>query len=206
MAAHPLADQPGRPYGLTKKQMDFCSAYMRLGKVAPAMIEAGYSKRSADKNGAALMRQPAVAAMLRHLVDKRFEEEAMSENEIIARTARIARFDPRQLANEDGTFKSLDQLDEATAAGIRGFETDLIIGNQAENQEGEGAVAIATRKYKFADPLPALRTLAQMKGMLSEGAQVMNVFVDMDSRLDAARRRKDADQAKRIDSKVVSEQ
>ena len=204
MQAKALPDESGRPYGLTKKQLDFCSAYMRLGKVAPAMAEAGYSKNSADKNGHRLLRQPAVAAMLRHLVDKRFEEEAMSENEIIARMARIARFDPRQLANEDGTFKSLDELDEATAAGIRGFETDLILGREGQDENGQGAVAIATRKYKFADPLPALRTLAQVKGMLSEGNQTLNVFVDLDSRMDAARKRRDEQRTKKLN--VVSEQ
>jgi phage terminase small subunit len=198
-----LLAKAGRPFGLTFKEIEFCAAYVTHGKAEKAAIEAGYSEKYA-KNAYRLLRKENVAAFIKQRILERFDAERMENGEILARLARLARFDPRQLQNEDGTYKALSELDEATAYGLRGMETDLILGQEAEDQAGQGAVALATRKYKFSDPLPALKVLAQVGHLLDTGNQQISVFIDLDSRLDAARRRKAL--ANQNDPNVVSDQ
>lgn len=193
----------GRPFGLTFKEIEFCAAYVTHGKAEKAALEAGYSEKYA-KNAYRLLRKENVAAFIKQRILERFDEERMENGEILARLARIARFDPRKLCNEDGTYKALHELDEVTAYGLRGMETELIIGDEREDKDGKGAVALATRKYKYGDPVVALKVLAQVGQLLNANNQQINVFIDLDARLDQARRRKAL--AAQQDPKVVSEQ
>jgi phage terminase small subunit len=184
----------GRPFGLTFKELEFCSEYLKCGKASTAALAAGYSEKYAN-NAHRLLRKPTVAAFLKEQVSKRFDEERMENGEILARLARLARLDPRKIFNEDGSHKLPHEMDEATAACVRAFETELSFTE-------DGAPPVATRKVKLADPLPALRTLAQVNQLLTQDTKQINVFIDLDARMDAARKRL----SNQRDEKVVSEQ
>jgi phage terminase small subunit len=186
---------------LTPKERAMVAHYVQIGNAVKAAIAAGYAPKSAEKNASTILKRPHVAAFLAQQVQAKFEEEAMGQAEIRARLARIARFDPRKLANEDGTFKSLNELDAETAEGLRGFETELIF---RETADGNDAIPLATRKYKFADKLQALRTLAQIEQMLTPEQAHVNIFIDMDARMDQARKRHQEKLER--EEKVVSDQ
>ena len=195
IAISPDLRKAAKPFGLTHNELDFCDHFLRCGNVTQAAILAGYAESTADKKGWAIVRKERVAKFLKDQIERRWNDERMEVPEILARLARLARFDARKLVNEDGTYKSLADLDESTAAGLRAFETDLIL------KEG-GDIGLATRKYKFADTHAALRTLAQTAQLLSPEIGQVNVFINMGNRMDAARKRRLA----RRDEKVVSEQ
>lgn len=187
-----------RPFGLTFKQLDFCAYYLECGSAEKAAVQAGYSKKTAQVKAGRMLRHPAVAAFLRDQFEKRWEAFRLSNLEIEGRLGMLARADPRKLFNEDGSWKKPQELDEATAYALRQFETELQF-------ESDGAPPTVVRKVKLADPLPALRTLAQMGKMLESGAQTqVNIFLNMDAKLDAARKRALA--AAQRDDDVVSEQ
>lgn len=176
--------------------MDFCDHFLDCGNAERAAKLAGYADKTAKKKAAYILRKPHVAAFLKAQVEKRWEEERMGNSEILGRLARIARFDPRKLVNDDGSFKPLHELDAATANALREFKTELILGKEG------GDLGIAVRNYKFPDPIAALRTLAQINQLLQPETAHVQIFMDLDSRMDAARRR----QREANEKKVVSEQ
>jgi phage terminase small subunit len=195
-------EKAGVPFGLTYKEREFCLAYLRLGTCAPAMKEAGYAPSVIKSTAHKMLHKPHIAAFLRAQIEARFEQEKMSNAEIIARLARIARFDPRQLFKEDGSLKLPNELDEATAANLRSFELELQFHE-------DGAPPTLVKKVKTGDPVVALRTLAQIQKLLQPDAHQLNVFIDLDARMDAAAKRvREARERARLatDVKVVSEQ
>jgi len=194
-------DKAARPFGLTMKEIDLVFHYLRTGNVVKAAIEAGYSEKSA-KNAHRVLRKENVATFLRAQVQKRFDDERMENGEILARLARIGRMDPRKLFREDGSYVPMAELDEGTAACLRAYETELEFHD-------DGAPPTMIRKVKFADPVPALKILAQVNQLLAPEQAQMNVFIDLDSRMDQARRRRAEQVAKEQGGKsnqVVSEQ
>jgi phage terminase small subunit len=187
-----------RPFGLTHRQIEFAMFYLQCGNETKAALDAGYAKHTAEKKGYVLLRHPKVAAFVKDQLEQRFNSERMQVPEILARIARIARADPRKLFRPDGTYKPIHEMDEETAACIRGWEDTLSF-------DKDGAPPEMTRKIKFADPLPALRTLAQVSQLLAPEMHTTNVFIDLDSRLDAAAKRlKELRNANVEDAKVVA--
>lgn len=194
--------------GLTHKEREFAIEYLKNGRrTEDAALKAGYKPSTAKSKAYQIINKPAVKQFMRELLSKQFEEERMEVNEILARAARLARFDVRKLFDENGDAVPIHLLDEQTAAGIRAFETELIIGGDSKDQdEGESAKVLATRKYKFVDTLPALRLLAQAAQLLQPDVHTTNVFIDLDSRMDKARLRLRSRKEGAQDASVVSEQ
>jgi len=184
------------PRPLKPRQRRFVEEYLRTGNALRSAIAAGYSAKTTTTQ---IMQAPEVAATLRRRLEAAFEAERMSVPEIIARLSRIGRVDPRQFFNEDGSYKAIHELDPEVAACIRGWEDELKF-------DADGAPPTMTRKIKIADPVPALRILAQIQQLLSPEAATVNIFLDLDSRLDAARRRVASERLKADEAKVVSEQ
>ena len=171
-------DQPK----LTARQMRFCHEYLRNGfNAIKAAGAAGYSTRDTGV-GTRLLRMPYVAAHIRTLLANYWQSEHLTTSETLARLARIARMDPRKLFNADGSPKEISDLDEDIAYCLRGIETETELSEA-------GAMLTVTRKYKLADPLPALRTIAQIQKLLSPETTQLSVFLDLDARMDAAARR-----------------
>lgn len=189
-----------RPFGLTYKQLDFACYFLELGDARKAGLAAGYAKSTVDQKAARMLAHPKVAAFIKDQLEKRWESFKLSKLEIGGRLGMLARADPRKLFNEDGSYRKVHELDEATAYALRQFETELSF-------DADGAPPNVVRKVKMADPLPALRTLAQMEQMIgSEAQQQVNIFINMDARLDAARKRALAAQQKDDAERVVSDQ
>lgn len=110
----------------------------------------------------------------------------MSAQEVLARLAHIARFDVRKLFDpETGEAKPIKDLDEATAAALVSFETELLLGKDGGN------LGIATRKVKAADKIAALKVLAEHHGIVgSDAQQAAGALVDaLAERMEAARQR-----------------
>ncbi len=177
-----ITAKAARPFGLTHRQIEFAMFYLQSGNEVQAAREAGYSKDTAEKKAYAILRHPKVAAFVKDQLEKQFNDERMQVPEVLARLARIARVDPRNFFDADGNYKKIAELDAATAYCIRGWEDQLSFTT-------DGAPPEMTRKIKIADPLPALRTIAQVNQLLAPEYHTTNVFIDMDTRADAARKR-----------------
>jgi hypothetical protein len=187
-----------RPFGLSERELDFAFAYIRCGNTTEAALDAGYAKTTAEKKGYLILRRPHVMAFLRQQLEEKWDAEAIGSKEIIARLAWLARGDKRKLFNPDGSYKPVTELDEATAFCIRGWEDELKFA-------ADGAPPEMTRKVKFADPHPPLRTLAQIHQLLAPDVAQLNVFINMDKRLDAAHKR-NAKRQQAEDAKILNKQ
>jgi len=135
--------------------------YMGMGVDAAgrrAAIEAGYSAKRTGLVGD-LTAQPAVQQRIRALLEEGFARDQMTPQEIVARLARLARRDPRALFTEDGDHVLPQDLAPDIAFAIVGLDTELKF-------DADGAPPTAVRKYRLVNPLPALRTLAEVHGML----------------------------------------
>lgn len=196
---------------LLPRELKFAMAYLRTSNATDAAIEAGYKpgsevdgknparkKSNARIRGMVLLRIPRVSAFIRREMERIYEAERMTVGEILARLARVARTDPAGIFNDDGSYKKITEMDPEVRACIRGFEDELKF-------DEDGAPPTMTRKVKMADPVPALRILAQVSNLLSPEAAQVNIFLDLDARLDAAAKRLAKSKEVEI-SKVVSEQ
>jgi phage terminase small subunit len=199
-------------FGLSHKEREFAIEYIKNGgKTEAAALAAGYSPSTAKSKCYQIINKPEVKAFMRQLLEAAWDEERMEVKEILARLARIARIDPRSFFNEDGTVKNPSELTEAQAYALRGFQhTTEQFGSGEESKFKE------FKSIKMADPLPALRTLAQISQLLAPDQTQINIFMDLDARMDQAKRRlqkredkpqiEDVQDVKAIDNKVVSEQ
>ena len=185
------------PHGLSPRQAAFAANYLRLGKANEAAWEAGYSRGSTNI-GYKVLNLPHVAYYVRSQIQAQYAREHGSNEELIALAWRLARFDPRCLVKEDGSYKSLQELTQAEASGIRSMEVELKF-------DEDGAPPTAIKKIKMVDQLHALTLLAKIAKLLQPDTQVTNVFIGLDARMDRAQQRVEAAR-KRIQEKVVSEQ
>ncbi len=196
-----------RPHGLTPKERAFCEAYVggpaTAGKSQPSAVAAGYSPRTAEKNAGLILRRPHVMAFIKQRLNEQFAAERMTNEEILARTARIARMDPREFFDESGKPRPISELTAEQAYNLRAFES-----KQEEFGSGANAKFTDTTKLKLADPLHALALLAKINKLTTNETTQLNVFVDLDARMDRAKKRRmlAIEKSSKLDSDVVSDQ
>jgi phage terminase small subunit len=155
-----------------------------------AYLEAGYGCKSRDtarKEASKLERDPKIAARLAVLWAEKFKALHMDADEILARTAMIARSDVRSLFDDKGNMRPLHELTPEDAAAIAGVET-------LEEFEGTGKDRVKVgdvRKVRLRDPMPALRLLAEHKKLVKAPEEGLNALAGaLAERLKAARERK----------------
>ena len=168
----------------------FCQLYVLYNNASRAAREAGYSVNTKTDH---IFSRKGVVERIQELRAAQFRRLEMTELEVLGRLGALARFDARQFFKDDGSHVLPHELPPEAAIAVRGLETELKF-------DEDGSPPTAVRKYKFADPLPALRLIAQIKGMVAPDGANVNIFTNLDDRMDAARKRI------REQDKVVSEQ
>lgn len=111
----------------------FIEAYLSgNGNCSEAAVAAGFSPKTASRQGARLLKDVRVRTEL----DKRrtaiAETNELSTNEIMADMARALRFDPRKLYRQDGTLIPIHELDDDTALCLTGIETVIVKGTEGD--------------------------------------------------------------------------
>jgi phage terminase small subunit len=145
----PKKAKPGQNAASTEQRRHlFIEAYLSNGENATqAALAAGFSPHSAACQGSRLLKNVKV----RQILDSR-RAEALSQlqkdtgitlERTLREIARGAFFDVRKLFNSDGTPKSIQELDDDTAAVLAGLDVQQI-------GQDDGAVSMV-KKYKLAD-------------------------------------------------------
>ncbi|HHT8835116.1 TPA: terminase small subunit [Burkholderia cenocepacia] len=149
---------------LTPKQALFVDEYLRDMNATQAAIRAGYSAKTAESAGPRLLGnvrvQQAISAARERLA-KKFE---ITRDRVMLEYARLAFADPRAFFREDGTLKSVPELDEDTAAALAAFE---VVEQQVGEADADGNltfVPVHTRKVKWSDKKGALDSIAKIMG------------------------------------------
>ncbi|MET0917994.1 MAG: hypothetical protein ABWY07_06165 [Burkholderiales bacterium] len=102
------------------------------------------------------------------------------DEELLGRAAALARTDIARLQDAQGKWLPLHEMPPDATAVIAGIEVEEI-------RVGEDAVGV-TKKIKLRDSLAAMRTLMQVRKMLSPDAKA-EVNINLADRLERARRR-----------------
>ena len=143
----------------------------RPSNACAAYIAAGFSPGGARQSAHRLLQDPLIKARLAQLIEEKHKALHMDVDEILARTAMIARSSAAQVFDEKGKPRPIGELTEAEAAVIAGFDNNGM--------------------PRLRDPMPALRLLAEHKKLVKSNDEGVNALASaLADRLKAARERR----------------
>lgn len=157
MTRHKRRVKPGSSKAAAEhRRALFIEAYIRNGgNGKQAAIEAGFARKSAESKASQLLREVKVFEQMteRHaqVLAQAQQKTQVTTDEILESMARDVRFDPAKLFNDDGSMKSIAQMDEDTRLALRGIEFDEIALGEGENRKVIGRTA----KVKFPEKTAA---------------------------------------------------
>jgi phage terminase small subunit len=172
---------------LTPKEHRFCDEYPIDLNGAAAARRAGYSKTRADRTAAELLKKPAVRERILAQIEQRSKEAGVTQRAVLEELARIAFFDPRRLFTSDGQLKPIQELDDATAAGLQSLEVVTSRKGQGEGEEVQD-VEIRTSKIRLWSKTDALAWLGKHLALFVDRVE-HSVDKDLEARIVEARKR-----------------
>lgn len=151
---------------LTPKQKTFVSAYLANGfNATQAAITAGYSKKTAKSQGGRLLTNVDIASALAGKSEKALAKIDFSVDRTLEFVARMAFFDPKDLFEDDGSMKRMQDIPEEVRTVIAGLEVSDIW----DSGEGEQKSIIGTlKKLKLSDRLNALDKLMRYHSLFRD--------------------------------------
>lgn len=165
-----MAGKKQTPIGLTENEKRFCDEFLVDYNGTRAAIRAGYSKKSACSQASRLLTKAKVQQYLTQKKQKVADKLEITMERTLNEIGRIAFQDPRRLFNADGTFKSIHELDDDTAAVLSGTEIE-------ESFTEKNKVKLSTGrniKLKFWPKDKALEMLAKHFKIYSDAPVVNN--------------------------------
>lgn len=143
---------------LNEKQARFVQEYLKDLNATAAYIRAGYAARgkAAEASASRLLSNAKVKKEIAKARAKHEDRTGVTVARVVQEAARVALFDPRKLFNEDGTPKSIIELDDDTAAAIGGLKVKRV--------SGDGDEECTILEYKVVDKNAALEKLFRHLG------------------------------------------
>lgn len=157
---------------LTDRQQRFVAEYLIDLNATQAAIRAGYSAKNAGKIGPELLGKTRVSEAIQTAIQERSERTGITQDRVLKEYARIAFFDPRKMFDQDGNPVDISDLDEDTAAALAGLEV------VKECDPDTGTISY-TKKYRLANKLGALDSVAKHLGMFDGKGQPQKIEVEV---------------------------
>lgn len=129
-----------------------------------AAIRAGYSKKTANEQGARLLAKASVKAAVAEASKKTATKLELKAERVLQAISEIAFGDIRKMFDENGALKRPAEWDDETAASVAGLEVVTV-------SRGEGEVEHVA-KIKRADRLRALDMLARHHSLYNDKLEV----------------------------------
>lgn len=153
---------------LTDKQERFVKEYLVDLNATAAARRAGYK----DPNkGRQLVTKSNVAAAIQEEKDKRATRTEITQDRVLLELARIGFFDPRKIFDDAGNPRSINDIDEGTAAAISLMDVETTVS--------EDGTATYTKKVRFADKLRALELVGKHLGMFNGTSVQLSIGSDI---------------------------
>jgi phage terminase small subunit len=146
---------------LNPKQLLFCNEYIVDFNGTQAAMRAGYTKANASSLAYQLLQKPLVQKKIQELFKLRAAAAGVTQERVVFEISRLAFTSLRGAYNEDGSLKSLHQMDPDTAATISGIDT-------TEEKQEDGKVITVVRKVRRYDKIRALEMLAKHLGVFDD--------------------------------------
>lgn len=163
-AARSKGQAAATPSALNLRQRRFVAEYLTDFNATQAAIRAGYSARTAASQGERLLRNVEIAEAVAQAAQQTATKLELTRERVLQETARIAFFDPRKLFRDDGSPKSLHELDDDTAAAISGLD----VLEEFETRDGERTPVGLVKKYRIADKNSALDRAAKLLALFGD--------------------------------------
>ncbi|NOQ31814.1 MAG: terminase small subunit [Helicobacteraceae bacterium] len=164
-----------KEHDLTKKQLIFCKEYLVDMNATRAIIEAGYSKNSAETQGSRMLRNVKVKAYIDKMTDDRAERLDITADRVLEEIAHIAFFDIRNIF-DGSSLKEVDKLDDKTARAISSVKSRI------EKSDGENFAEVI--EVKSNDKLKALDMLSKHLGLYErdneQGKDSNNIEIEIE--------------------------
>ena len=174
------------PFGVARdRRIAFAREYASNGRHGPAAYRAAFSADASDAVAASrasdLMRTADVRAEIRRIEAEAIEDYRRTAGITLERTlagvAALAFYDPRNLFNDDGSPKSINDLDDVTAMAVEGIDIQ-------EHHDEAGNVVARTRKIRLAKRTAPLDMLMKhlggyQKDNAQKGEGVANALADL---------------------------
>lgn len=161
---------------LTAKQARFVEEYLIDLNATQAAIRAGYSKKTADKQGSQLLGKPSIAEAIAAARAKRSKRTEITQDRVLAELAKVGFSDIRKLLTPTGNLIGPNEWDDDTAGAVASIEIVTRPGGVDESGEREVEHVAKIRTW---DKLSALDKLAKHVGLYDEGLSVtVNVPFD----------------------------
>lgn len=157
---------------LTHNQRCFVNEYLVDRNATRAYLQAYPSVKKENTARAAASRLLANVKVWAEVEKGLKEQQKRTEitaDDTLRETARVAFSDIRKLFNEDGSMKSIHELDEATAAAVSGV--DLIVQKSMQGEDGN-EVLLGVKKIKLWDKVSALEKLGKHFKLFVERKEV----------------------------------
>lgn len=143
---------------LTDKQKRFCEEYLIDLNATQAAVRAGYSKKTANEQGARLLANVSVQNYLTAKKQKLAEKSEITKERLIEELTKLALFDIRNIFTVDGGLKNVKDFGDAEAAAIAGIESFDV------KEPDSGMVLGTTQKVKILNKINAIERISKMLG------------------------------------------
>ena len=174
---------------LSPKQAAFVREYLKDFNATRAAIAAGYSEKTADQQGSRLLKNVKVKAAIDAKLQKADLKSDITVQRVLVELAKLAFSDPRDLYREDGSLKSVTELDDDAAASLSSLEVvTLAKKQQSAGDDDKPAPALELHKLKRWDKTKALELIGRHLGMFKDKVEVTGASELADA-IEAARRR-----------------
>ena len=170
---------------MTRRQERFVAEYLVDLNATQAAIRAGYSRRTANREGTRLLSNAVISEEIARRQDRHLREADLRAQRVLQELQRVAFADIRTFYDSHGSLKSVSELSADSGAQLAGVET--LVTRQVVTARGKQTV----HKIRLWDKLRALELLAKHFELLgaSAGGSDLAEFI---ARLERARMRLDA--------------
>lgn len=168
---------------MTPKQERFIAEYLIDLNATQAAIRAGYSKKTANEQGARLLANASVAAAVAAGQREQHGRLQLTADEGREQNAFIARLDPAEMFDEHGAVLPVPKMPRHVRCALRSLK---VVRRHLTSGNG---VTDATLEVQFWDKGAAIEREYKHFGLLIDRVQVTGELKVVADRLAAARRR-----------------
>ena len=155
---------------LSPRHEVFIREYLKDLNAAAAYERAGYKARgmSAAVNASKLLKNPNIQANMRIILDKRLDRYEVTAERVLEEIASLSFQDAKDLFEDDGSVKRIQDIPERARRAIVGFEVAELFAGQGDDKQAFGLM----KKVKLADKTASLTLLAKYLKLLTDKVEI----------------------------------
>lgn len=157
---------------MTAKQKRFCEEYVIDFNATQAAIRSEYSKRTAKSQGQRMLTKVDLLNYIETLKQKIENKSIMTATEVLKELSKIAKSSLKDIVNEKGGLRPLEEMPEDVAAAISEIRVDSI------GKPVDGVLVLRTT-IKFHSKVAALEHLGKHHGVFDKDNKQKSTVINI---------------------------